>query len=157
MTTELIASSKNEFKQAYSLGSGEKNRIQKTVQKRQVTDYFAYVTIVISLVLLAYGTATKDLERFVPYEGGGYYFGIAGGVLILLQMIYSLLKRYGVLGKAGIASIYFQLHMIIGVTGPILILYHCNFSLGAKNSNVALGALACAIAACHCCGRGAPF
>ncbi len=113
-----------------------------SLQRRQITDYLAYATIVLSLVLLAYGTATRELDRFVPYEGGGYYLGIAGGSLILLQMIYSLLKRYGVLGKAGIASTYYHLHMVVGVAGPLLILYHCNFSLGAKNSNVALAALA---------------
>jgi hypothetical protein len=113
-----------------------------SIERRQITDYLAYGTIVLSLVLLAYGTATRDRDRFVPYEGVGYYLGIAGGTLILFQMIYSLLKRHGVLGSVGIASTYFHLHMLVGVTGPMLILYHCNFSLGAKNSNVALAALA---------------
>jgi hypothetical protein len=33
---------------------------------------------------------------------------------------------------------WFQLHMMLGLLGPLLILFHCNFSLGAANSNVAL-------------------
>ena len=142
MTTEILTSSTLKTASPFGTKSQEKRSAKTHVVRQQVTDYMAYGTIVISLVLLAYGTATRELDRFVPYEGVGYYIGIAGGVLILLQMIYSLLKRYGVMGKAGIASAYYQLHMVVGVAGPLLILYHCNFSLGAKNSNVALAALA---------------
>jgi hypothetical protein len=33
---------------------------------------------------------------------------------------------------------WFRIHMIFGVLGPVLILYHCNFTPGSLNSNVAL-------------------
>ena len=33
---------------------------------------------------------------------------------------------------------WFRIHMIFGVLGPVLILYHANFRLGSLNSNVAL-------------------
>src|SRR5205814_2919423 len=33
---------------------------------------------------------------------------------------------------------WFRFHMVLGIGGPLCILYHCNFSTGATNSNVAL-------------------
>ena len=33
---------------------------------------------------------------------------------------------------------WFQFHMIFGVVGPVMIMYHSNFSLGSTNSNLAL-------------------
>jgi len=33
---------------------------------------------------------------------------------------------------------WFRAHMTLGVIGPLLVLFHANFSLGATNSNVAL-------------------
>ena len=33
---------------------------------------------------------------------------------------------------------WFEIHMALGVVGPILVLFHANFKLGATNSNVAL-------------------
>ena len=38
----------------------------------------------------------------------------------------------------GSVKSWFRLHMALGVMGPILILYHANFSLGSVNSNIAL-------------------
>jgi len=33
---------------------------------------------------------------------------------------------------------WFQVHMVLGIAGPLLVLFHANFTLGATNSNVAL-------------------
>src|SRR5581483_3238348 len=33
---------------------------------------------------------------------------------------------------------WFQAHMMLGIAGPVCILIHCGFSLGATNSNIAL-------------------
>jgi hypothetical protein len=38
----------------------------------------------------------------------------------------------------GATTGWFRFHMVLGVLGPLCILYHANFSLGATNSNVAL-------------------
>ena len=32
---------------------------------------------------------------------------------------------------------WFRLHMLLGIAGPVLIIFHSNFKLGALNSNVA--------------------
>lgn len=58
--------------------------------------------------------------------------------MMLLLLIYSARKRAPWLGWMGGIPAWFQIHMVLGVLGPLLILFHANFSLGATNSNVAL-------------------
>jgi hypothetical protein len=47
-------------------------------------------------------------------------------------------KRIRGLSFIGTTKRWFQAHMALGVIGPVLILFHSNFGLGAANSNVAL-------------------
>jgi hypothetical protein len=53
-------------------------------------------------------------------------------------LIYSARKRVSWLGWMGGIPAWFEFHMVLGIVGPILVLFHSNFSLGATNSNVAL-------------------
>jgi hypothetical protein len=79
------------------------------------------------------------LERYItPQRGLGYWLGITGGSMMLLLLIYSARKRYSWLRWMGGIPEWFQIHMTLGVLGPLLILFHSNFRLGATNSNVAL-------------------
>jgi hypothetical protein len=78
-------------------------------------------------------------ERYIsPNHGFGYALGIIGGSLMLLLLVYSLRKRWSWLGFLGSTPSWFRFHMVLGVIGPLCILYHSNFSTGAANSNVAL-------------------
>jgi hypothetical protein len=79
------------------------------------------------------------LERYIaPNRGIGYALGIAGGSMMLLLLIYSARKRAPWLRWMGGVPAWFEIHMVLGVIGPILVLFHANFKLGATNSNVAL-------------------
>jgi hypothetical protein len=79
------------------------------------------------------------LERYItPQRGVGYALGIIGGSLMLVLLIYSARKRIAWLRWMGSIPAWFEIHMVLGVVGPILVLFHSNFSLGATNSNVAL-------------------
>ncbi len=81
-------------------------------------------------------------ERFIsPENGFGYALGIIGGSSMLLLLLYPLRKRWVGLRFIGSVKAWFQTHMILGVVGPILVLFHSNFSLGATNSNAALFAM----------------
>ncbi|MFA9420499.1 MAG: hypothetical protein ACERLB_10145 [Gammaproteobacteria bacterium] len=82
-------------------------------------------------------------EYLITAESGlGYALGIIGGSMMLLLLIYPLRKRFH---HSAIfifsTKNWFKLHMILGVLGPLLILYHSNFSLGSTNSNVALASM----------------
>jgi hypothetical protein len=79
------------------------------------------------------------LERYItPQRGLGYWLGITGGSMMLLLLVYSARKRFSWLRWMGGIPEWFQFHMTLGVVGPLLILFHSNFHLGATNSNVAL-------------------
>jgi hypothetical protein len=94
-------------------------------------------TVVVTL-LLVWG-AHAHLERYItPQRGFGYWLGITGGSLMLLLLLYSARKRVAWLRWMGGLPGWFEFHMVLGVVGPVLILFHSNFHLGATNSNVAL-------------------
>jgi hypothetical protein len=79
------------------------------------------------------------LERFItPEKGLGYALGIIGGSAMILLLLYPARKRLPWLGMLGGVKAWFQVHMALGLLGPLLVLYHANFSTGATNSNVAL-------------------
>ncbi|HEY2675648.1 MAG TPA: hypothetical protein VGI65_01680 [Steroidobacteraceae bacterium] len=96
------------------------------------------VWTIIVAALLFWGSRAH-LERYItPQRGLGYWLGIIGGSFMLLLLIYSARKRYAWLRWMGGIPAWFEFHMVMGVVGPILILFHSNFKLGATNSNVAL-------------------
>jgi hypothetical protein len=79
------------------------------------------------------------LDRYItPERGLGYALGIVGGSMMLILLIYPARKRAGWLGFIGGVGGWFRAHMTLGVLGPLIVLFHANFSLGATNSNVAL-------------------
>jgi hypothetical protein len=94
-------------------------------------------TVVVAGVL-AWGMHAH-LERYItPQRGFGYALGIIGGSMMILLLIYSARKRLPWLRWLGGIPAWFEFHMVLGIVGPILVLFHANFSLGAANSNVAL-------------------
>jgi hypothetical protein len=89
--------------------------------------------------LVLYWGYHAHLERFItPQRGFGYWLGIIGGSMMILLLLYSARKRVSWLRWMGSLPAWFEIHMTLGILGPVLILFHSNFSLGATNSNVAL-------------------
>ena len=78
-------------------------------------------------------------EAYVEAGNGlGYQLGIAGATMMLLLALYSVRKRVRALDSWGPLTLWFRVHMYLGVLGPLAILYHCNFQLGSLNSSLAL-------------------
>jgi hypothetical protein len=98
----------------------------------------SHLGLVLTVVVLLVGWVTP-LEHYVtPRSGLGYALGIIGGSLMLLLLIYPLRKRVASMTWIGSARAWFRIHMVLGIVGPLCILYHANYHLGATNSNVAL-------------------
>jgi hypothetical protein len=94
--------------------------------------------LVVCLALIFIGMQS-GLERFItPEKGLGYALGIIGGSAMLLLLLYPARKRLSWLGPIGTVKAWFQIHMVLGIVGPLLVLFHANFRTGATNSNVAL-------------------
>jgi hypothetical protein len=96
---------------------------------------------VTTLALLLWGYRFPTEQYLTPQAGAGYAFGILGGSAMLLLLVYPLRKRLRALAFMGTTKRWFQAHMALGVIGPVLVLFHANFSLGATNSNVALACM----------------
>jgi hypothetical protein len=98
------------------------------------TVLFALATTALLIIGLTFPT-----ERYItPKRGLGYALGIIGGSLMLILLLYSARKHFRWLSFLGPAAQWFRFHMVLGILGPLCILYHSNFGTGATNSNVAL-------------------
>ena len=103
---------------------------------RHLTPVRAFGLAVVAALLWGY---YGHLERYInPNHGLGYWLGIVGGSLMLIVLIYPARTRVEWLKVLGGVTGWFRAHMVLGVIGPLLVLFHSNFSLGATNSNVAL-------------------
>jgi hypothetical protein len=93
----------------------------------------------IALIVVLYLGWTLPTERYIsPTRGFGYALGIIGGSLMLLLLVYSARKHFSWLRFLGPTPAWFRFHMVLGIAGPLCILFHSNFKTGAANSNVAL-------------------
>lgn len=107
-------------------------------QGRFNTTYLRYAGFGFVAVAIALGLWLPTERYLTPQRGIGYALGILGGSSMLFLLVYPLRKRVPALRSIGSVRSWFRLHMALGLVGPVLILYHSNFSLGATNSNVAL-------------------
>jgi hypothetical protein len=99
---------------------------------------FPAITAVIVIVVLAAGWLVSGEEYLTPDSGTGYWLGIYGSAAMLSLLVYSYRKRYKAARVIGSIPFWFRTHMLLGIVGPVVILFHANFRLGPLNSNVAL-------------------
>lgn len=122
--------------------SAQANRSPSTAATRALTTLYrssALLFAFVSALALYAGWQLVPLSLYItPERGVGYALGIVGGSFMLLLLVYPLRKRVRWLGFIGSVKAWFRIHMVLGIVGPILVLYHANFQLGATNSNVAL-------------------
>jgi hypothetical protein len=97
-----------------------------------------HVGLIVSALILAFGAFAPLTHYLTPRSGAGYALGIVGGSLMVALLVYPLRKRIRSLAFLGSNKAWFRIHMVLGVAGPICIVYHCCYRLGATNSNVAL-------------------
>jgi hypothetical protein len=110
-------------------------RLFGTSENRQSSAFYGYS---ITTIALGIGWLLRDRNLISAAEGLGYWLGIIGGSMMLVLLLYPLRKRIRILRFLGRTAHWFQAHMILGVLGPVLVLYHSNFNLGSVNSKVAL-------------------
>jgi hypothetical protein len=90
------------------------------------------------VVALWLGWVNRGEYGLTPVSGLGYWLGIAGGSLMLILALYPMRKRMRALSAIGSVAFWFNAHMVLGIVGPVLVLWHANFKLGSFNSSVAL-------------------
>lgn len=90
------------------------------------------------VIALSIGWLLRDVGIVDPANGVGYWLGIVGGSLMLFLLLYPAGKKWKFMQRLGLTRHWFRIHVVLGLVGPLLVLYHCNFSLGSTNSTVAL-------------------
>jgi hypothetical protein len=81
------------------------------------------------------------LGRYRLYKPGsdiGYYLGLVGASMMLLLLLYPVRKRFRFMRSWLPIRHWFRAHMLLGVTGPVLVLFHSNFHFSSITGGVAL-------------------
>ncbi|TRZ92230.1 MAG: hypothetical protein D4R84_12750 [Rhodocyclaceae bacterium] len=101
-------------------------------------------SVVISLVLIAWAVRRGDL--YTSASDVGYWLGVAGGSLMVVLLIYPLRKRFKALAVLGPLKHWFRFHIVAGIAGPLIVLFHSTFHVGSFNAAIALACMLLVVA-----------
>ncbi|MCP4491025.1 MAG: hypothetical protein GY820_27480 [Gammaproteobacteria bacterium] len=88
-------------------------------------------------LVVVVGWMLREQRYLVAETGIGYWLGIFGGTMMLLMLIYPLRKRNPRWIFLGSVKYWFRFHMVAGVLGPVLVIFHSGYQLGSLNGQVA--------------------
>lgn len=77
-------------------------------------------------------------KYYTPRSNFGFYLGVVGTVMMLLLLAYPLRKHVQWMQRWGALKHWFRVHMIMGIVGPTLVLFHSTFHMRSTNAAVAL-------------------
>ncbi len=78
------------------------------------------------------------LKPYTPASDLGYNLGLVGGLLMLgIILTYPVRKRLRSLQRLGTMKPWFQAHMVLGILGPVLVIFHTTFTISSMNAFVA--------------------
>ncbi len=105
---------------------------------RKISNYNTPLFSLLIISTLFIGWQERDEYWLNAEKGWGYALGIIGGSLMLLLLLYPLRKHWKFTRQWFAIHHWFRIHMILGIVGPVLILFHSNFQFGSLNSSIAL-------------------
>lgn len=77
-------------------------------------------------------------KYYTPRSGFGFYIGVIGTLMMLALLAYPLRKHVSWMQRWGSLKHWFRIHMIMGIVGPTLVLFHSTFHIRSTNAAVAL-------------------
>lgn len=92
---------------------------------------------IVALVLAAGAWGAGRFKLYTPGSQLGYTMGLVGSVFMALLLLYPLRKRLRFLQRAGHLRHWFRVHMFLGVSGPVLVMFHSTLKIGSLNAAVA--------------------
>ena len=105
---------------------------------RKIGNVLYQLFLLTSLVALVWlGWKVAHGKYYQPGEGLGYNLGLAGGLMMLTLLLYSARKHLKFMQPLGKLKHWFRIHMMLGVIGPILVIFHTTFHLHSINASVA--------------------
>lgn len=123
-----------------------KEHLVSTKRKRLSAGFaeraISFLVLVAVLASALVGWLNRKNGLVDPEYGWGYALGIIGGLMMLILLAYPVRKRTRSVPRAvGSVGFWFRTHMLLGLLGPLAVLFHSRFTFGAINSAVALGAM----------------
>jgi len=109
----------------------------KDAKSKSETRVVLYIAVII-LAVIAYGWTQWGNINFKRTSEFTYNSGLIGGIMMLFVLLYAVRKRVRWLKKLGGIEAWYYFHLIGGIFGPILIVFHSSFQLKSVNSSVAL-------------------
>jgi hypothetical protein len=110
------------------------------------------------LILMASGlvfAAGWEVAHGDFYKSGdeiGYNLGLIGALMMLALLIYPIRKNLKFAQRWGAIKYWFSLHMMFGIFGPLLVLFHSTFRISSVNAGVAFACM-CVVASSGLIGR----
>ena len=101
-------------------------------------------SLLVFLVLVAYKVANG--KYYTPRSNFGFYLGVVGSLMMLALLAYPLRKHVRFMHRWGPLKHWFRWHMVLGIVGPALILFHSTFHLRSLNATIALGSMLIVVA-----------
>jgi len=122
------------------MSAAPSNRSTSEAERKSSVQILAGDSLVyIMLVALLWGTwRISELGLFQSGDDTGYWMGVTGSVMMLCLLTYPLRKYVRFAQGWGNIKIWFWVHIVLGVLGPLLVLLHSNFRTGSLNAAVAL-------------------
>jgi hypothetical protein len=118
--------------------SGNQLERRKPRRNNPPKDYgWTLYLILITLLMVVGFTISRD-QLYKPGDNIGYNIGLAGGIMMVTLLIYPVRKRIGFMRNWGLLPKWFKWHMVFGVLGPALIVFHSTFVLRSVNAGVAM-------------------
>ncbi|WP_455222480.1 hypothetical protein [Kaarinaea lacus] len=100
--------------------------------------YIAFGMVGFYALLFVTGRHYWDERYYIPEEGLGYFLGLIGGIIMLLAMGYSMFKYVPALRSKLKLKSWLNLHIAMGLIGPLLVYVHSAFHIGSLNGGIAL-------------------
>ncbi len=114
---------------------------QQLTSKSQKSLRPSAVAAILTIVLLMAGWYVRNQAPYSSNSEFAYYLGLVGGILMLALLLYPLRKRIHILQQLGPLRYWFRFHMIAGILGPLLVLFHSTFHVRSVNAAVALSSM----------------
>ena len=93
---------------------------------------------VLVLMVLTVAWLVTYTRLYGAGDAVGYNLGLVGGIMMLTLLLYPIRKRLRSWDRFGAMRPWFRYHMVMGIAGPVLILFHATFKTGSMNARVAL-------------------
>ncbi|WP_157288477.1 hypothetical protein [Uliginosibacterium gangwonense] len=107
--------------------------------RRNTTRTWVLLCGVGTLVGLTFVIGRSNL--FSPGDDIGYYLGLSGALMMLSLLAYPLRKNLRVMRTWGAMRQWLRIHVLLGISGPLLILTHSTYHLRTLNATIALASM----------------